>query len=315
MLPMWAKSHHNFLRPVMKALAAAGHEVVNYTPFPLDKPPPNYTDIFLENIKPDCKELADYFIEITDFPEWKCVDLYWPLHLLTYPWFIEDPKVQELLTGKDKFDLIFIEGTTVHEHTLVMGRIFNAPIISLQTFALNNFLNSHAGNDYQLSYIPDTCLSLSNRMSFQDRLFNAFTSIRGLYHYHNSQLRSLEAMMKKAFPDLPPIAEMARNISLHFVNDHVTADYAQPRPPNVIGVGGIHIEPNKPLPNEIKKFMDEAPAGVIFFSLGTYVNDDIKPKEYFDMYINVFKRFKERVIWKTRKGDIEGLPPNVLTLK
>ncbi|XP_054256881.1 UDP-glycosyltransferase UGT4-like isoform X2 [Macrosteles quadrilineatus] len=249
MLPMWAKSHHNFLRPVMKALAAAGHEVVNYTPFPLDKPPPNYTDIFLENIKPDCKELADYFIEITDFPEWKCVDLYWPLHLLTYPWFIEDPKVQELLTGKDKFDLIFIEGTTVHEHTLVMGRIFNAPIISLQTFALNNFLNSHAGNDYQLSYIPDTCLSLSNRMSFQDRLFNAFTSIRGLYHYHNSQLRSLEAMMKKAFPDLPPIAEMARNISLHFVNDHVTADYAQPRPPNVIGVGGIHIEPNKPLPN------------------------------------------------------------------
>lgn len=61
--------------------------------------------------------------------------------------------------------------------------------------------------------------------------------------------------------------------------------------------------------------MDEASDGVIFFSLGTYVPDELKPKEYFDVYINIFKRFKQRVIWKTRKENIEGLPKNVLTLK
>lgn len=164
-----------------------------------------------------------------------------------YKEFIEDPKIQELLTGKEKFDLIFVE-ITVQEHALIMAEIFKAPVISLQAFFLNNIVKSISGNVLELAYIPDVCLSLSNRMTFRERLFNSFSSLRGLYYHYNYQLPSVEAMMREKFPDLPPITEMVKKISLHFINDHMTADYAQPRAPNVIGVAGIHIQPTKPLP-------------------------------------------------------------------
>lgn len=65
----------------------------------------------------------------------------------------------------------------------------------------------------------------------------------------------------------------------------------------------------------IKKFIDEAENGVIFFSLGTYVVDHLQPKTYFEMYTNVFKKLKHRVIWKTRKENIGELPSNVMVVK
>lgn len=49
-LPLFARSHHTFSQPLLKALVRAGHEVVVYSPFPLEKPFPNYTDVFMDNV-------------------------------------------------------------------------------------------------------------------------------------------------------------------------------------------------------------------------------------------------------------------------
>lgn len=49
-LPFFGKSHHRFFQPVLKTLAKAGHDVVVYSPFPLDEPIANYTDVVLENV-------------------------------------------------------------------------------------------------------------------------------------------------------------------------------------------------------------------------------------------------------------------------
>lgn len=38
-----------------------------------------------------------------------------------------------------------------------------------------------------------------------------------------------------------------------------------------ISVGGAHIKPTKPLPQDLQKFLDESPNGVIYFSLGTII--------------------------------------------
>lgn len=45
------------------------------------------------------------------------------------------------------------------------------------------------------------------------------------------------------------------------------------------------------------------------------MQDELQPQRYFDMYNNVFKTLKQRVIWKTRKEKIIGLPKNVITVK
>ena len=48
-----SKSHHILGSTLLKELAARGHQVTMLSPFPLEKPPPNYVDI-------DLPELSDF---------------------------------------------------------------------------------------------------------------------------------------------------------------------------------------------------------------------------------------------------------------
>lgn len=48
-LPLAARSHHNFHQGVLKALASRGHEVVVFGPFPQATPIPNYTDVYVSS--------------------------------------------------------------------------------------------------------------------------------------------------------------------------------------------------------------------------------------------------------------------------
>ena len=54
---------------------------------------------------------------------------------------------------------------------------------------------------------------------------------------------------------------------------------------DIISVGGSHIKPVKPLPEDIKKFIDEAKHGVIYFSLGTVVKTSQLPTEKIAIFI------------------------------
>lgn len=44
-------SHFHFFEPILKGLAAAGHEVTVVSHFPNANPPPNYVDLPLEGMK------------------------------------------------------------------------------------------------------------------------------------------------------------------------------------------------------------------------------------------------------------------------
>lgn len=50
-LPIPAHSHHVLSRAVLGALARRGHEVLSFTSLPVDRPPPNYTEIHLDTVR------------------------------------------------------------------------------------------------------------------------------------------------------------------------------------------------------------------------------------------------------------------------
>lgn len=50
-LPMPAQSHHHLFRAVLKTLAERGHQIISYTPLPMDKPVANYTEIHLDTLE------------------------------------------------------------------------------------------------------------------------------------------------------------------------------------------------------------------------------------------------------------------------
>lgn len=60
--------------------------------------------------------------------------------------------------------------------------------------------------------------------------------------------------------------------------------------------------------------MDEATHGVIYFSLGSVVDASEMLKDgKAQIMINVFKRLKHRVVWKTQPGLPEVNERNILT--
>lgn len=55
----------------------------------------------------------------------------------------------------------------------------------------------------------------------------------------------------------------------------------------VIPIGGAHIEPTKPLPNDLKNFLDNAENGAIYFSLGSVVQSSQLPKEWTEAFLSM----------------------------
>lgn len=56
----------------------------------------------------------------------------------------------------------------------------------------------------------------------------------------------------------------------------------------MIPIGGAHIKAAKPLPNEMKRFLDEAKHGAIYFSLGSVLQSSKMPKEWLQHFLSEF---------------------------
>lgn len=67
---------------------------------------------------------------------------------------------------------------------------------------------------------------------------------------------------------LPSLYDLEKQVSIILLNSHVSLTTPRPTVPGLIDVGGLHIKDPKPLPADIKQFLDNANHGAIFFSLG-----------------------------------------------
>lgn len=68
----------------------------------------------------------------------------------------------------------------------------------------------------------------------------------------------------------PSVDVLSRSVSVILQNEHTPMNVVKPNVPGIIDVGGIHIKPVQPLAADLKKFLDEATAGVIYFSFGKH---------------------------------------------
>nr|CAD7264885.1 unnamed protein product [Timema shepardi] len=102
--------------------------------------------------------------------------------------------------------------------------------------------------------------------------------------------------------DMPDISK--------FMSDQGVSS-ARPLLPNVIQLGGIHIKPTKPLPEDIQDYIDSATEGVIFFSMGSIIQGSMLPETTRDAFLKVFSKLKQKVLWKLEVDSLPGQPANV----
>ena len=110
--------------------------------------------------------------------------------------------------------------------------------------------------------------------------------------------------------------EMTKSVNFVLLNSHFSINGPRPYVPNMVEVGGMHINrvPN-PLPEDIKNILDNAKHGVIYFSMGSNIQSTTLPLDKRDALIKTFASFKQQVIWKWESDDLPGKTDNVFIQK
>jgi glucuronosyltransferase len=125
---------------------------------------------------------------------------------------------------------------------------------------------------------------------------------------------NLKIFLRKYFPSNNYVSydEALRRLSLILLNQHFTQNGPRAMVPASLEVSGLHVSKPAPLPEPIRKWMDEAKHGVIFVCFGTNAKSSMFPKEKIDIFMKAFSTLKERVIFKWESDELDGKPDNVM---
>jgi glucuronosyltransferase len=65
------------------------------------------------------------------------------------------------------------------------------------------------------------------------------------------------------------------------------------------------------LHQELQKYLDESPDGVIYFSMGSLLQGYLMPESKRNAFLGAFSKLKQRVLWKWESDTLPGEASNV----
>uniref|UniRef100_A0A2P2I7E1 UDP-glucuronosyltransferase n=2 Tax=Hirondellea gigas TaxID=1518452 RepID=A0A2P2I7E1_9CRUS len=307
LLPISSRSHRNVFMPLATALAARGHKVTMLSNHeaPDQNPKIKYIRHNLDHFK---EEEMDMFA-VQKNPS-KIFDIFTTVFPLIARDIYDVPVVKELYNKRSEFDLfivdaIFNEGS----YPFVYGKNF----IVLCPGLLDPSQSAVVGNLLNPAYVPNMLADYPRPYSFITRVKNIFFSLVLPITWRKSIVTPVEAVLKKRFPNLPPLLEIERNQSLTLINSHFSLGIPLPLLPSQVEIGGMHLRPAKPLPKDIAEVVS-GKTPVIYMSLGSVARSSSMPEHFKKMILAAFARLPYKVIWKFEE-EMENLPKNVIIKK
>ncbi|XP_066994908.2 UDP-glycosyltransferase UGT5 [Anabrus simplex] len=311
-IPMPVKSHSIVFLSLMEELAARQHQVTVISYFPQEKPRPNYTDIPLDKEKLKQFGRRDMFA-MNDMSSFMKLSMLWIIGNFCGI-ILEEPQVQQLIHSKDQqFDLVITEAF-FNEALFGFAHVFKAPLIVLCPFGGTHWMGHMVGNPSPFAYVPDIFLSYGDHMTFIQRLHNTVLGVYALLGRALFYIPQQNAIMRKYFnhsESLPSLWEVQHKTALFLANSHVSVNYPRPLVPNFIEVGGMHIKPPKKLPQDLQNYLDDAPDGVIYFSMGSALRSTEFPEIKRRALLDTFSKLKQKVLWKWEDDNLPDQPPNL----
>ncbi|KAJ8918832.1 hypothetical protein NQ315_011118 [Exocentrus adspersus] len=315
--PFPAPSHHILGAALARGLVQAGHDVTMVSPYEDKNPSKNgtYRNVVLTGVVEAQQRmpLVDLFSLGNANPFISLIFLFYMCTEATRKTY-EHPNVQKLINSNEKFDAVVIENFNVDALAGLAYR-FNAPLVLLTTVGPSAMINGLVGNPSPPSYIPELPLKFSHDMTFYERVINwvfqlASTVVRSVYLYPKQN-----NLMKKYIPGAPELSSVIHNVSVVLLNAHESVNQAVPHVPNMINIGGFHINPPKELPEDLKDFMDNAKEGVVYFSMGSNIKPSNMSEENRKAILSALGRIKQKVLWKWDEDVLPGKPDNVMLSK
>ncbi|XP_044728748.1 UDP-glycosyltransferase UGT5-like [Chrysoperla carnea] len=309
-----SKSHTILAQALFKKLAERGHEVTMVSPYPLQKPPSNFRNIPMKDVKKEIFGMSghnsnEYLLEYNKGHYTRIKKVYdhgYNQSRLA----LEDPQLQNLIHSNETFDLVICT-VFMNEVLFSLADHYKVPLIGFSTLVSTEWTNNLLGNPNPYAIVPDLFLSYTEHMSFFERLINTVISICGDLWYHNIHLPNQEKLRQKFLPHTKPIWETLKDVSLVFLSSHPSLTDPRALVPNMIEIGGFHVDAPKSLPNDLQKTLDDAKDGVIYFSMGTNVVGKDLPESHRKALLDAFSKLKQTVLWKWEDDKLPGQPKNV----
>ncbi|XP_017087027.2 UDP-glycosyltransferase UGT4 [Drosophila bipectinata] len=322
------KSHYMMHKALMRELIENGHQVTMITALSLESENlgSNFTEILIEpvydfwhDVKLDFGALHLFELTRMTNPDFiKMLDI---IGVKTTEHALKQPKVQALIHAKETegvFDLLLAE-QFYQEALLPLARVYNVPVVTTSTLPYANHMSQIVGLITPWSFVPHGFLAFTDRMSFLERLQNAYTSFHEDLYRLLVYFPKMDALAQEYFGpvlgEVPKVRQLERETSVILLNSHAPLTTARPTVDALVPVGGMHIYPPKALPEDLQRFLDGAEEGAIYFSLGSNVQSKEMPPEMLQLFLKVFGSLRQRVLWKFEDESIPQLPENVMVRK
>lgn len=256
-------------------------------------------------------------IDFLDFLNWNIFDTIRDTHAIygvaECEQLLKDANVQNFLRSNRTFDVVLQEFWS-GEALMALASHFKAPLVIFCTTGASEWTNYLVFNPAPFSYVPHSFSGFSTNMTLWGRARNFFLHTYFMYLKHFVLLPKHGELIKKYFPNPPEIDEVVYNASLVLLNSHPSTTPPYPLVSNMIEIGGFHIE-NEALPGDLKKFLDEAPHGVIYFCMGSNIKSKDLGEERIKDVLKVFAGLKQKLLWKFEAEELPNKPDNVMIRK
>ncbi|XP_046384786.1 UDP-glucosyltransferase 2-like [Ischnura elegans] len=323
LVPVASRSHHIWNSALTVGLAKKGHQIWALSPDNLeDNIYPNLTQMVIKGTYEKLREdfTMESFVEDSPFTFLKTM---WAFGINVCRYESSTQAVKDLLKmPRDFFDLIITEvvfGECMFMFLHHFGGGTRIPVVGITAFGMGPWTDVLTGARTLPSVFAFPILPYVSKMSFTERLQN--TLLTG-YHWNNmirEYYPEQQKIAEEAYGEpLPPLIDLASNISVILVNNHYVLNGPQAQLPGIIDVGAMQCSPAQRLPKDISSFLNEAKIGAIYFSLGSNLMSELLPKDKLEVIVATFASLGPgiRVLWKfDPKVPIGHLPSNVLLKK
>lgn len=312
-VPTPSYSHQVVFLSLFKELSLRGHQLTILTTDPMNDPKLiNLTEIDLHfSYKIWNEHIMKNVLNFNDNPIGTLIDLY-ESTIDIQDEQLRHPSVRALIEGDEKFDLIIIEALMPAMFGFVAK--FKCPYIAMLSLdaTIQNWYATMGSPTHPVLY-PNSIYPFDDRLTFVQRFL--VTLGMPVFQIFANYICSLqEHLIKNHFgTDYPSAKDLMKNPDMLFVNTDPIFHRVRPLVPTVLQIGGgSHMNPQKPLPQDLQAALDNATKGFIYFSLGSNVKSKNIPLELRNVILETFSELPYTILWKFEDGKLPNKPKNVI---
>ncbi|KAK4879421.1 hypothetical protein RN001_007567 [Aquatica leii] len=316
--PTPSHSHQVVLQPIWRELSLRGHELVVVTTDPIN-------DSSLTNLKEIDLHSVSYNIWneniLSVIDAWQH-SAFKGLYVIIQSTFkvaemqFQHKEVQTLIKNQtEHFDLVIVEFLLPIYYAF--AEHFKCPFIGVTTMDPPPFVFNFVGNPNHPAITRDAQFAYNEEPNLFQRVLATFSSLFAELVTDMLFSAQQQSIVTKYFgKEMPHLHTIARNVSLLFLNTEPIFHPMRMLVPSVIQIGGnIHGGLIKPLPKDLKEFLDNATNGFIYFSLGSNVKSKDVPIEIRNVILNTFAELPFRIVWKFEIDNLPNKSDNIFISK